>query len=119
MRTNTKAYVTSHWTAAKKVLRYLKRTRNLALVYQEVEKLEMVAYSDLDLAGCIDDRKSTSGYVFLLADGAISWKSSKQKVIASSTMEAEFIGCYTATKQAIWLKNLIMGLKVVASVENQ
>ncbi|KAM2043175.1 hypothetical protein ACFXTI_036479 [Malus domestica] len=107
----------THWTAAKKVLRYLKKTRNLALVYRQVEQLEMVAYSDSDLAGCVDERKSTSGYVFLLADGAISWKSSKQKVIASSTMEAEFIGCYTATKQAIWLRNFIMGLKVVDSIE--
>ena len=77
----------------------------------------MVTYSDSDLAGCVDDRKSTSGYVFLLVAGAISWKSSKQKMIASSTMEVEFIGCYTTTKQAIWLRNFIMGLKVVDSVE--
>lgn len=106
----------SYWAAAKKVLRYLKRTRNVAVVYQ-LENLEMVAYSDSDLAGYVDDRKSTSGYVFLLVDGAVSWKSSKQKVIASSTTTVEFIGCYTATKQAIWLGNFIMGLKVVDSIE--
>lgn len=54
----------------------------------------------------------------MLADGVVSWISSKQKVIASSTMEAKFIGCYTTTKQAIWLRNFIKGrLKVVDSVE--
>ncbi|GER53018.1 F-box and associated interaction domains-containing protein [Striga asiatica] len=53
-----------------------------------------IGYSDSDFAGCLDSRKSTFGYVFLLAEGAISWKSAKQSVIAASTMEAEFVACF-------------------------
>ncbi|KAM1237880.1 hypothetical protein ACFX2J_038628 [Malus domestica] len=87
------------------------------LVYGQVDELELVAYTDSDLAGCIDDRKSTNGYLFLLAGGVILWKSARQKSIASSTMEAEFIGCYTATKQAIWLRNMIKGLEIVDNID--
>ncbi|KAB2604291.1 retrotransposon protein [Pyrus ussuriensis x Pyrus communis] len=108
---------TTHWVAAKKVLRYLKRTRDFMLTYSYVDKLELVGFTDSDLAGCVDDRKSTNGYIFLLANGAVSWKSAKQKGIASSTMEAEFIGCYAATQQAIWLKNMVRGLEIVDNVD--
>ena len=64
----------------------------------------------------MDTRKSTFGYVYLLAGGAISWKSSKQSVIAASTMEAEFVACFEATVQANWLRNFISGLGVVDSI---
>lgn len=57
-------------------------------------------------SGCSDYRKSTSGYVFLLAGGAISWKSAKQTSIETSTMQAEFIGCYEATRKVV-LQNFI------------
>jgi hypothetical protein len=73
-----------------------------------------VGYSDSDYAGA--DRKSTSGYVFTLAGGAISWISSKQTVTTSSTMYAEFIVCYEATRQVNWLKKFIPGLKVVDNI---
>ncbi|KAM1133510.1 hypothetical protein ACFX19_043460 [Malus domestica] len=106
-----------HWVAAKKVLRYLKRTRDFMLTYSHGNKLELVGFTDSDLAGCIDDRKSTNAYIFMLANGAVSWKSVKQKGIASSTMEAEFVGCYAATQQAVWLKNMMKGLEIVDSVE--
>ena len=108
---------TPHWIAAKKVLKYLKRTRDYMLTYSHVDNLQLVAYTDLDLAGCVDDRKSTNGYIFLLAGGAVSWKSAKQGSIASSTMEAEFIGCYVATQQAIWLRNMVKELRVVDNIE--
>ena len=73
----------------------------------------MIGYTDSDWAGCEDTRKSTSGYIFLLAGGAISWKSMKQSLVASSTMEAEFIGCYEASSQALWLRDFVVELKVV------
>jgi hypothetical protein len=76
-----------------------------------------MGYSDADWAGCRDTKKSTSGYIFTLAGGAISWKSSKQSVVASSTMYAEFVACYEATGQAQWLKKFVPGLKVVDSIE--
>ena len=83
-----------HWVAAKKVLRYLQKTKNHMLVYREVDDLQVISYADADLAGCTDDRKSTTGFIFTLAGGAISWKSSKQSLVASSTMEAEIVACY-------------------------
>ena len=63
-----------------------------------------------------DDRKFTSGYIFTLAGGAISWKSSKQTVTTSSTMYAEFIACYEATGQVNWLKKFMPGLKVIDDI---
>ena len=91
-------------------------TKDYMLTYRRSDNLEVVGYSDADYAGCVDSRKSTSGYIFTLAGGAISWKSSKQTITASSTMQAEFIACFEATGQAIWLKNFIPGLKVVDSI---
>jgi hypothetical protein len=79
--------------------------------------LKIVDYSDLDFAGCLDTEKSTSGYIFTLANGAISWKSSKQTIATSSTMYAEFVACYEATGQAEWLKKFVPGLRVVDSIE--
>ena len=96
-----------HWIATKKVMRYLQGTKDLILTYKHSDQFEIVGYSDSDFMGCIDSMKSTSGYVFILAGGAISWKSVKQTITASSTMEAEFIACHEATSQAIWLRNFI------------
>ncbi len=72
----------------KKALRYVKGTKNYMLTYRRSDSLEIRGYSDADFAGDKDDRKSTSGYVFTLAGGAISWRSSKQSIVASSTMYA-------------------------------
>ncbi|CAL2274253.1 unnamed protein product [Prunus armeniaca] len=106
----------AHWIAAKKDMRYFQRTKSFMLVYQRQESLELVGYCDSDFAGCPDDLKSTSAFVFLLARGAVSWKSSKQSTVAASTMQAEFVACYEATIQASWLKNFITGLCVVDSI---
>ena len=61
-----------HWKAVKKVLRYLQNTKEYMLMYKKTENLEVVGYSDADFAGCVDTKKSTLGYVFMLANGAIS-----------------------------------------------
>ena len=61
-----------HWIAAKRVMKYLKRTKEYMLTYQSSDQLDIVGFSDSDFAGCLDSTKSTSGYVFLLAGGAIS-----------------------------------------------
>ncbi|KAL9172095.1 hypothetical protein ABFS82_03G022000 [Erythranthe guttata] len=105
-----------HWKAAKKVMRYLQGTKDYMLTYRRSDQLEVIGYSDSDFAGCVDSRKSTSGFVFLLAGGAISWKSVKQSIIASSTMEAEFVACFEASSHALWLRNFILGLKAVDSI---
>jgi hypothetical protein len=85
-----------HWKAAKKTLRYLQGTKHYMLTYKRTDNLEVIGYSDSDFAGCVDSQKSTSGYVFTLANGAISWKSFKQRITTSSMMYAEFIACYEA-----------------------
>ena len=61
-----------HWVAAKRVFRYLQNTKDYMLTYRRSDKLEIIGFSDSDFAGCQDSRKSTSGYIFLLAGGAIS-----------------------------------------------
>ncbi|KAL6324389.1 hypothetical protein AAG906_012993 [Vitis piasezkii] len=105
-----------HWKAAKKVMRYLQGTKDYKLMYRRTSNLEVVGYSDSDFAGCVDSRKSTSGYIFILAGGAISWKSVKQTMIATSTMEAKFISCFEATSHGVWLKSFISGLRVMDSI---
>ena len=80
-----------HWKAAKNFMRYLQGTKDYMLTYKRSEQLEVVGYSDSDYGGCLDSLKSTSRFVFMLANGAISWKSEKQSITVSSTMEAEFV----------------------------
>jgi hypothetical protein len=90
-----------HWDGVKKALKYLQGTKGLMLTYKKSDApLEIVGYSDSDLTGCLDTEKSTSGYIFILTNGVISWKSSKQTITTSSMMYAEFVACYEATGQA-------------------
>ena len=65
-----------------------------------------IGYSDADWAGDISDRKSTSGYIFMLSGGAISWSSRKQKCVALSTAEAEYVALSSAVQECIWLRQL-------------
>ncbi|RVX08120.1 Copia protein [Vitis vinifera] len=105
-----------HWKAAKKVLRYLEGTKDLMLTYQRTSLLDVVGFCDADFAGCIDDKKSTTGYIFMMAGGAVSWKSVKQTLTASSTMEAEYVACYEACCHAMWMRNFVSALGVVDSI---
>uniref|UniRef100_A0A2N9I4A8 Retrovirus-related Pol polyprotein from transposon TNT 1-94 n=1 Tax=Fagus sylvatica TaxID=28930 RepID=A0A2N9I4A8_FAGSY len=105
-----------HWRAAKKVMRYLQGTKDYMLMYRRTDNLEVIGYSDSDFAGCIDSRKSTSGYIFLMASGAVSWRSAKQTLTATSTMEAEFVSCFEATSHGVWLKSFISGLRIMDSI---
>ena len=66
-----------HWITAKRVMRYLQRTKDYMLTYRKSNQLEIIGYFDSDFVGCRDRMKSTSGYIYLLAGGAISWKSVK------------------------------------------
>ena len=87
------------------------------LTYRRSNRLEIVGYSNSDFAKCLDSKRSTLGYIFNLARGAISWKSFKQILIVSSIMEAEFIACFEASNHGIWLQNFITRLRVVNSIE--
>ena len=61
--------------------------------------------------------KFTSGYIYLLAGGAISWKSVKQSIVASSTMAAKFVACYEASNHGIWLPNFVTRLRIMDGIE--
>jgi hypothetical protein len=87
------------------------------LTYERLDSLEIVGYSDSNFVGCLNTDRSTTCYVFKLAGGAISWSSSKQNIMASSMMYAEFVACYEATGQPMWLKKFVPGLRVVDSIE--
>lgn len=108
-----------HWVAGKKVLRYLKGTRDHMLVYKKIEdqKLKVKCYTEASYQQDLDDLKSCSGYVFMFAGGAISWKTNKQSLTATLTFQAEYIAIYEATAHALWLRNFILKLKVVDSIE--
>ncbi|RVW38473.1 Retrovirus-related Pol polyprotein from transposon TNT 1-94 [Vitis vinifera] len=106
-----------HWKKTKRVMRYLQRTKDYMLTYRRSSHLEIVGYSNSDFAGCLDSRRSTSNYIFMLAGGAVSWKSVKQTLVASSTMEAEFIACYEASNHGIWMRNFVTQLRIVDGIE--
>ena len=74
------------------------------LVYQD-ESLVPIGYTESNFQSDIESKKSTSGYVFILGGGAVSWRSVKQSSIVDSTMEAEYIATSKATKEVVWLKN--------------
>ena len=67
------------------------------LTYRRFDHLKVIEYSDSNFTGSVDMRKSTIDYVFLLAGGAVLWKSAKQLVVVASTMEVEFVACFEAT----------------------
>ena len=87
------------------------------LVYQD-EILVPIGYTDSDFQSDIESKKSTSGYVFTLGGGAVSWRSVKQSSIADSTMEVEYIAASEAAKETVWLKNFLLDLGVVPSVQS-
>ncbi|KAL5772614.1 hypothetical protein ACOSP7_012221 [Xanthoceras sorbifolium] len=78
-----------HFGAAKRVLRYLRGTIDYGITFKTVENSRLIGYYDSDWTGCLDDMKSTSGYVFSLGSGVYLWASKKQKAVAQSTAEAE------------------------------
>ena len=96
-----------HLQTAKRVLRYLKGTVDLGVFYQKEGNGELMAYTDSDYAGDVDDRKSTSGYVFLLSEGAVAWSSKKQPVVTLSTTEAEFVATASCACQGVWMRRVL------------
>ncbi|GKV25016.1 hypothetical protein SLEP1_g34527 [Rubroshorea leprosula] len=96
-----------HLLAAKIILRYLKGTVEYGLFYKNGEKSNMFGFTDNDFARALDDRKSTSGYVFIMGTVAISWSSRKQPTMTLSTIEVEFVAATSCACQAIWLQRIL------------
>ncbi|GKB84129.1 retrotransposon protein, putative, ty1-copia subclass, partial [Tanacetum coccineum] len=104
----------SHWTAIKNILKYLRNTKDMFLIYggDSTTKLGVTCYIDASWETDQDDLRSQTGFVFVMNGGVIDWKSSKQRTTAMSSMEAEYIAVAEAAMEAIWIRKIISGLGV-------
>ena len=101
-----------HWKAVKHIIRYIAGTINYGLMFTRSETTDCTGFSDADWAGDVDDRKSTSGYIFSVGGAPVSWKSRKQSCVALSTAEAEYISLTIAAQEAIWSNRLLSELQL-------
>lgn len=113
-----------HVNAVKRILRYIRATTNHGIIFKNNHNLNLHCYSDADYAGDILTRCSTSGFVFMLGSGAISWSSQRQKCVSLSTTESEYVAACHAVKDLIWVKILLSELlgfdiKPVLLMDNQ
>jgi hypothetical protein len=102
----------NHWTAVKRILRYLKHTLFYGLFIRRQSSPQLHAYSDADWAGCPDDRRSTGGYCIYLGSNLISWSSRKQATVSRSSTEAEYRSLANATAELQWLQSLLKELGI-------
>src|SRR6202050_771508 len=100
----------AHWHSAKRVLRYLKGTRNqyLPLGMNLGDPNEFTGYADSDWGCDIDCRRSILGYVFLLGDSVISWSSKQQPTVAASATEGEYMSGSHSSRQGLWLRRMLI-----------
>lgn len=118
-------YNNEHWQAVKRIFRYLKGTSDFGIVFgNSGSSLKLVGFTDADYAGCIDTRKSRSGYVFLFNGSPVSWSSQRQNCVSLSTTESEYIALSHGVKEAVWVqrflnKLLIQSQNVKIFVDNQ
>ena len=101
--------------AIKNILKYLKRTKDVFLIYGDGD-LIVSGYTDVSFQSDRGDSKSQLGYVFTLNGGAVNWKISKQETFVDSTIESEYMAASEATKEAVWIKKFITELGVVSSI---
>lgn len=114
----------SHVNAVKRILKYIKSTLNFGIYFNGNCNIRLIGYSDADYAGDKETRRSTSGYVFLLGENIVSWGSERQKSVALSTTESEYIAASVAVKELIWLQHLIkelidIGFTTEMNMDNQ
>ncbi|RVW92633.1 Retrovirus-related Pol polyprotein from transposon TNT 1-94 [Vitis vinifera] len=106
-----------HWNGVKWLLRYVKGSLGVGVKFgYSKEGADITSYVDLDYAGDLDKRRSTTCYIFTLFGGPVSWKSQLQSIVALSTIEAEYIAATEAMKEALWLQGLVKELGVLNSV---
>ena len=102
-------YGLEHWKALKRVMRYLKGTLECGLLY-EGTGLQLFGAVDADWGSCKIDRRSYSGYVFILAGSPVSWEARKQRAVALSSTEAEYMALSEATKEAMYLRDVLTNI---------
>jgi hypothetical protein len=98
-----------HWATVKHILRYLKGTMGYGCKYERGAELKpfLIGYSDSNFAGDIEDRKSTTGVGYYLGSSLVTRASQKQRIVALSSCEAEYVAAAAAACQGIWLSQLI------------
>ncbi|KAE9332538.1 Retrovirus-related Pol polyprotein from transposon TNT 1-94 [Phytophthora rubi] len=113
-------YGEAHWQAVKRCIRYLKATRNYGLEFSG-NAVVLRAYTDSDYAGCEDDRRSVSGYVTMIGNCTVTWSSRKQRIVAQSTAEAEYVALAHCTREVLFLRQLLkeLGYEQAATVINE
>lgn len=115
-----------HWRAVKRILAFLVGTKDVGIMYRSGgSEPQLIGYSDADFASDIETRRSTTGYMFSLANGPVTWASQRQKLVVLSTTEAEFVAASAAAKEAVWLRRLLADIghqckqATVLCVDNQ
>jgi hypothetical protein len=98
------------WKAGKHVLRYLKGTSEYGLWYKQMDEVKLHGFMDADWAGNPTDKKSTSGGIFSIVSTVVSWYNRKKRSVALSSSEAEYMAASQATCEAIWMRNILVGL---------
>src|SRR5688572_14989052 len=96
-----------HWTGIKNIFRYLNGTRDLGLFYSRSQDPTLVGYTDAGYLSDPHNARSQTGFVFLNGGTAISWKSSKQTLVTTSTNHSEIIALYEASRECVWLRRVI------------
>ena len=96
-----------HWREAKRIINFVQGTITHGIFYKSKYNLDLIGFTNSDWEGENIDRKSTSRYVFMLAEGPIIWSSKKQSAIALSSAEAEYIGVVNVATQCLWLQGLL------------
>jgi hypothetical protein len=99
-----------HWMAIKGIFRYLQGMLQMKLQFGATPSKEVLGYCDVDSGGDLENRRSTTRFVFMIGGGAISWSSKQQPTITLSTTEAEYMANTQATKETIWITKLMMDL---------
>lgn len=107
----------AHVNAVKRIMKYIRGTINTGIRYTANHEFDFVGYSDADYAGDTGTRKSTSGYIFHIGSGVVSWASMRQQSVTLSSTESEYVAACQAIKEMIWLRELITGLSFVESVK--
>jgi hypothetical protein len=104
-----------HWNLVKRILRYLHGTIQHGIIISASPSTTLKAYSDADWAGCLDTRRSTSGYCVFLGESLVSWSSKRQTTVSRSSAEAEYRAVANAVAECCWLRNLLRELHVVVN----
>ena len=105
-----------HWRALLHVVGYIKNTIDYGLTYSRDHDISPTAFVDADYGGCRDTRRSTSGYVFTMAGGAVTWSSKRQATVALSTVEAEYVAMSRCAQQMSWMHSWLDEVKVKYSL---